>query len=130
MAVSPEYQAYVLEQLERVAPVRARRMFGGVGLYSEDLFFALLDDDRLYFKVDDTNRPDYEALGQQPFDPFKDGVRLMQYYEVPADLIEDPDDLRPWLDKALAVARGKSAGKGPKRGKPRQAGTRETRGPS
>lgn len=116
MAVSPEYRDFVIEQLERVAPVRAKRMFGGVGIYSGDLFFALLDDDRMYFKVDDTNRPDYEALGQGPFDPFKDGVRLMQYYEVPADIVEDPDELRPWMDKALEVARRARAGRGGARG--------------
>lgn len=126
MPVSPEYREFVLEQLERVAPVRARRMFGGVGLYRDDLFFAVLDDDRMYFKVDDTNRPDYEALGQRPFDPFKDGVHLLQYYEVPPDVVEDPDELCLWMDKALEVARRKKAdGKGQtaKSGtKPRRAG--------
>jgi DNA transformation protein and related proteins len=110
MAVSPEYREYVLEQLERIGPVRAKRMFGGVGLYCEDLFFALLDDDRLFFKVDDANRADYEARGLHPFDPFQDGVHLMQYYEVPAEVVEDPDELRVWMDKALAVARRKKSG--------------------
>ena len=105
MAVSPEYREFVLEQLERVAPVRARPMFGGVGLYCEDLFFALLDDDRMYFKVDDTNRPDYEALGLGPFDPYKDGVHLMQYYEVPPDVRNDPDEFLAWAREAIAEAR-------------------------
>jgi DNA transformation protein len=117
MPVSPEYREFVVEQLERVAAVRTKSMFGGVGLYGDGLFFALLDDDRLYFKVDDSNRPDYEARGLGPFDPFKDGIHLMQYYEVPAEIVEDPDELQVWMGKALDVARRAQAKKrrGPKK---------------
>lgn len=58
------FRAFVLEQLARVTPaLRARNMFGGVGVYSDDLFFALMDDDVLYLKVDDVNRARFEARG-------------------------------------------------------------------
>lgn len=105
--VTPAYREFVLEQLGRVLPVTARAMFGGVGVYSEGLFFALIDDDVLYLKVDDTNRPDFEAAGTGPFRPYGDDSHVMQYYELPADLLEDPDRLVPWVEKALAVARRK-----------------------
>jgi DNA transformation protein len=104
MAVSPEYREFVLEQLGRVAPVTARSMFGGVGIYQNGLFFALMDDDSLYFKVDDTNRPDFEAVGSGPFNPGGDPSMVMQYYLVPEELVEDPDRLRPWMDAAVNVA--------------------------
>lgn len=104
MAVTPGYQIFVLEQLGRIAPVSARRMFGGVGIYADGLFFALIDDDILRFKTDETSRADYEAEGMEPFRPFGDD-RTMQYYEVPSELLEDPDRLRPWMEKALGVAR-------------------------
>lgn len=108
MAVTPEYREFVLEQLGRVAPaVTSRAMFGGVGVYSEGLFFALLDDDTLYLKVDDSNRGDFEAAGTGPFRPFGDDRDVMQYYELPADLLEDADQLRPWVEKAIDVARRK-----------------------
>jgi len=107
LAVSPKYRTFALEQLEQVAPVTARAMFGGVGLYSDGLFFALIDDDTLYFKVDDTNRGDFEAEGMGPFKPFGDDSYSMHYYEVPADLLEDPERLREWMEKALAAARRK-----------------------
>ena len=98
MPVDPSYRDFVLEQLQRVVPdVTQRAMFGGVGIYSERLFFALIADDTLYFKVDDTNRPDYEEPGMRQFDP-------LQYYEVPADALEDPEALRRWAEKAIAVA--------------------------
>ncbi len=46
MSVSPSFRTFVLEQLGRVvAGVRGRAMFGGVGIYAGDLFFALIDDD-------------------------------------------------------------------------------------
>lgn len=107
MPVTPAYREFVLEQLRRIAPVTARSMFGGVGLYSDGLFFALMNDDTLYFKVDETNRPDFEALAMGPFRPSGEGAQVMQYYEVPGELLEDADQLRPWMDKALAVARRK-----------------------
>ena len=104
MAVSPEYREFVLEQLGRVAPVTSRAMFGALGVYSGGLFFAVVDDDTLYLKVDDTTRPDYEAAGMGPFRPFE-GAASMNYYELPADLLEDADRLRPWMDAAIDVAR-------------------------
>ena len=103
MAVSETYRQFVEEQLGRVVPVRTRRMFGGVGIYSGDLFFALIDDDVLYLKADGENRPDFEAAGMQPFRPLED-ERPMQYFELPGGLLEDVERLEPWVKKALAAA--------------------------
>ncbi len=50
MAVSEEYLDYVLEQLECVGVVVPKRMFGGVGLYLEGLFFAMIADKYIYPK--------------------------------------------------------------------------------
>src|SRR5437870_3046504 len=98
MPVSESYRGFVLEQLGRVAQVTAKPMFGGVGLYSEGLFFALIAEDRLYFKVDDTTRSEFERHGMEPFRPFgEDGA--MGYYEVPAAVVEDPANLGPWIAK-------------------------------
>lgn len=111
MAVSPTYKAFVLEQLLVVGPVTARAMFGGVGLYLDGVFFGLLDDDSIYLKVDDGNRGDYERAGSGPFRPYGDDSYAMQYYELPADVLEDRDALREWVGKAVAAARRKSAGR-------------------
>lgn len=106
MAVSPEYREFVLEQLGRAAPsITSRAMFGGVGVYSGGFFFALLSGDTLYLKVDDTNRPDFEAAGMGPWRPFEGDTHAMGYYGLPADLLEDADALRPWAEKAIDVAR-------------------------
>ena len=113
MACSKGYRDFVVEQLERIAPVTAKSMFGGVGLYAQSLFFALIAEDRLYFKVDDTTRPDFERLGMEPFRPFGE-EHAMGYYEVPADVLEDVAQLEPWMRKAIDVAAKATQGK-PKR---------------
>ena len=125
MSVSDSYRTFILDQLGRASErIRLRSMFGGVGVYSGDLFFAVDDDDVLYLKVDDTNRPDFEARGMRPFQPFGEGGEVMQYYTLPEELLDDPDALRPWVEKAVLVAlrkrkkkpasRVKSAAKKPK----------------
>jgi DNA transformation protein len=106
MSVSDSFRAFALEQLQRTIPdVRARSMFGGVGVYAGDLFFGLMDDDILYFKVDDSNRGRFEERGMGPFRPYGDGGEVMQYYEVPADVLEDVDLLASWAEASMAVAR-------------------------
>lgn len=106
MSVTEGFRSFVLEQLARTtAAVRARSMFGGVGVYSGDLFFALLDDDVLYFKVDDTTRARFEERGMKPFRPGGEGGEVMQYYEVPAEVLEDAEALAPWAADAVEVAR-------------------------
>lgn len=104
MAISREYLDYIVEQLNRVRPVTARRMFGGAGLYADGLIFGLADDESIYFKVDDVSRAEYEALGRHPFQPTEKMVS-MNYYELPDGVLEDADVLRPWLEKAVVASR-------------------------
>ncbi len=112
MPTSASFRTFIMDQLSRVVPqVRARSMFGGVGIYAGELFFALIADDTLYFKVDDSNRPDFEVRGMKPFQPYGEGSEAMKYYQVPADLLDDPDALRPWAERAIAVAAKKKKGK-------------------
>jgi DNA transformation protein len=106
MTVSPTFRSFVLDQLGRTTPgVRARAMFGGVGVYASELFFALMDNDTLYFKVDDSTRERFVARGMGPFRPFGEGGEVMQYYQVPEDVLEDPEELSRWVEAAVEVAR-------------------------
>jgi DNA transformation protein len=102
---SASFRDFVLDQLSRAGlRVRARPMFGGFGIYAGDRFFALIADDTLYLKVDDSNRPDFEALGMKPFQPYGEGSEAMKYYQAPADVLDEPEALRPWAEKSIAVA--------------------------
>lgn len=103
--VSDGFREFALEQLARVAPaIRSRRMFGGVGIYSSDRFFALIDDDVLYLKANDLNRGEFEAAGMAPFRPYGEGGETMSYYAVAADVLEDAEALEPWVERALSAA--------------------------
>ena len=116
MAITPSFRAYVLEQLGRATPgIRARAMFGGVGIYSGELFFALIDEDTVYFKVDDSNRAMFEAEGMGPFEPYGPGGGSMQYYAVPEEVLEDPEELPAWVEAALSVARRKKPRRAPRK---------------
>ena len=106
MAVSESYLTFVLEQLDGIRHLVWRRMFGGVGLYSGDLFFGLLDNDRLYLKVDHRNVDDYTRAGMPPFQPYPDQAMTMKYYEVPVSVLEDRDELAIWASRAVEVAAG------------------------
>ncbi len=103
MAVSQSYRVFVLEQLGRVTPVTGKSMFGGFGIYAQGLFFGLIAEDRLYFKVDDATRPEFEKRRMEPFRPFGEDS-AMGYYEVPADVVEDVAQLETWMRKAIDVA--------------------------
>jgi len=105
MPVSSDYLNYVLEQLAGLGGVSARRMFGGVGLYCEELFFGLIDNDTLYLRVNDDNRADYTAHGMGQFRPYADRPELsMTYFEIPADVLEDPPQLVSWARRSVAAA--------------------------
>jgi DNA transformation protein len=109
MAVSSGFIQFVLDQLQGLGPVHARRMFGGVGLYFEDLFFGLIADDVVYLKVDESTRERYEAARAEPFRPYGQGSYSMSYYEVPLKVLEDRDEIKTWARKAVSVAGRKVA---------------------
>jgi DNA transformation protein len=104
MAVSPGFADFVVEQLSGCGPIATKRMFGGVGIYCGDIFFAIIDNDIVYLKVDDSNRGDFERAGAGPFRPTGDAGETMQYYAVPVSVLEDADELAAWGRKAVAVA--------------------------
>jgi len=99
------FPEYVLEQLTAFGGVTARRMFGGHGLFKGGVMFGLISDGELYFKVDESNRADFEAKKSQPFVYETRGRQVaLSYWFVPEDVIEDPDELRDWAAKAYAEA--------------------------
>ncbi len=79
-------------------------MFGGLCFFAEGRAFALVAEEVLYFKTDDSNREDFLAAGKGPFLPFGNPDKPMQYYELPEEVLEDTDRLAQWMTKAIAVA--------------------------
>jgi len=123
MAVQPQYLAWILEQLADLEQLSSRRMFGGIGLYSRELFFGLIDDDTLFFKTDASNAGEYQSRNMPRFmPPANRPLGPMGYHQVPAEIIEDAESLVAWARKSISVALASHAAKA--RPKPRKAAKR------
>jgi DNA transformation protein len=109
VALSNEFIDFLLDQLSAWGDVTVRKMFGGAGLYCEGLMFGLIADDVIYLKVDDSNRKSFEDVGSTPFKPFPDKKTVMSYYELPPDVLEDPEELAEWAERSLDIQRKKNA---------------------
>jgi DNA transformation protein len=120
LRVTPEFRDFVLDQLARVPQLRAKTMFGGIGLYSGDSFFGILAADELFFKVDLSNRAEYEAAGSEPFRPVAARPVTMSYWRVPLEVLEDSGELATW---ALAAIR--AAGNAAMKPKPKKKPTKK-----
>ena len=96
----------VHEALRRaLGPVVGKPMFGGAGFYLDDAFFALVFKDRVYFRVDEASRAEYEARGMEPFRPSTAKASAGRYFELPPDVLLDPRALKRWALRAAEAAR-------------------------
>jgi DNA transformation protein len=105
------FKDFVLDQLEGLGAVRARAMFGGHGLYLDEVFFAIVYRGRLYFKTSEATRADFQLHGMKPFRP-SSRQTLGTYYEVPAAVLENVAELSSWARRAA------DHGHGPGRARP------------
>lgn len=94
------FKEFVLDQLSDLERVSCRAMFGGHGLYCNGIFFGIIHKGRLYFKTNDQTRPEYIKEGMMPFRP-NSKQTLKNYYEVPVDVMEEPDRVVDWARKAI-----------------------------
>ena len=116
----PKASDFVETVCERLAPLgqlRTRTMFGGWGIYVDGRFCAIVHRGTLYFKADETSRPQFEANGLRPFKPFSDKAMVMSYYEAPPEVFEEPSEMLAWGRKALEAALRNQGKKSPGRRK-------------
>ena len=100
-----DFIPFVQELLEDWAPVSARRMFGGHGLYHEGLMFAIVMGQRLYLKADEVNRPEFEALGLSPFTYAMKGKDVaLSYWAAPDAIFDAPADAVRWAKSSWDAA--------------------------
>lgn len=117
MAASAGFLAFLEEQLGGLGPVSIRRMFSGAGFFADGTMFALVANDTLYFKADETTRADFEAEGMDAFTYATKGGRntLVSYWRAPERLFDEPDEMLAWARKALVTARRSSTKKPPRK---------------
>ena len=107
MARKDDYVENILECLQSTGTVREKSMFGGFGLYMDDLMFALVADDVLYFKTSDNNRDDYIERNLKPFCYERAGKKItMSYFEAPAEVFDDEEMMSLWANRAITSASG------------------------
>jgi DNA transformation protein len=103
---------HCLELLQPLGHARARPMFGGQGLYVDELFIGIIAFDQLYLKVDTHTRDAFEGAGGQPFTYDGGGRQVtLAYWTVPAEAMESPALMQPWARLAIDAAVRASADK-------------------
>jgi len=99
------FKEFVLDQLNALPDLRAKAMFGAHGIYSDDKFFGILDEGRLFFKTNAATEKAYTACGMGPFTyEMKGKVMSMAYHEVPPEILEQPHELVQWARQAISLA--------------------------
>ena len=105
MTVSAGFLELVRELCAQLGHITVRKMFGGASIYDDGIHFALVDDDVLYLKADDTTKLRYIAAGLKPFT--YDGMTgpvSMSYWRAPERLFDEPDEMLEWAREAICVA--------------------------
>ena len=105
MVKRTEFVEFAIEQMAPLVGIRVRAMFGGFGVYQDDLMFAIIVDDSLYFKADAASCGEFTALGLNPFTYAARGKTVtMQYYAAPPEVFESPETMQEWARLAIGAA--------------------------
>lgn len=105
MAKRTEFVEFAIEQMAPFGAIRVRAMFGGFGVYQDDLMFAIIIDDSLYFKADAATCGEFTALGLNPFTyPSRGKTVTLQYYAAPPEVFESPEIMQKWVQLAIGAA--------------------------
>jgi len=96
------FKDFILDQLENLGDICIRSMFGGYGIYQGEIFFGIIHKNRLYFKTDENTRQKHIEQGMKPFQPNQKQT-LKTYFEVPAEIIEDSEEIMAWAEQAVNV---------------------------
>lgn len=105
MVGSREFVDFAIELLGPFGTVSSRRMFGGHGIFLDDLMFAIVHGEALWFKTDEMNRAEFVAAGSEPFSYMRAGkAAVMGFHRAPVDAMDSPAAALPWARSAYAAA--------------------------
>jgi DNA transformation protein len=114
------FAAFAIELFESLGDIRARKMFGGAGVYCGGVMFGLIADDVIYLKADDALAAALAAEGSGPFiwaptsGPNAGKEVRMSYWRLPQAALDDADLAADWGRRALAVATASKTAAKPK----------------
>ena len=103
------YKDWIVDDLmSDIDGITTKRMFGGWGIYQDGVIFSIITSgDRVYFKVDEVNRSNYEKAGSKPFTYSFKGKKksvMMSYWELPVSVLEGSGELKIWIEKSVAAS--------------------------
>lgn len=107
MSSEAAFVAHLLDLLEPLGGVSAKRMFGAYGIFRDGRMFGLVDGGELFLKTDAENRGNFEARDLAAFQyEMKDGrVSVMSYHRCPEEALDSTHAMRPWAESAIAAAK-------------------------
>ena len=100
-----EFIEFLNEVFEEFGPIESRRMFGGYGIYHDGVMFALVEDNTLYLKADESTKSHFESRSLPQFEyARKDKTIKMSYYLAPDEIFDDRDEAAIWASHAYEAA--------------------------
>ena len=121
---------FLIDLFSDFGPVTIRRMFSGYGISADGINFALALRAGLYFRADDASIPHFEAEGSKPFQYQQRStakvITVNSYWELPARLFDDQEELAGWARAALAAAQRAALRKRPSRRKKAKVSAKTT----
>ena len=108
---------HIRELFSQFRTVEVRRMFGGVGVSTEGLTFAIAFEGVIYLRANPDMVPELKELGSKPFVyPYAKRMRVRKnpdaapFWRMPEHLYDDPEQAAHWAGRSLEAARAKNAG--------------------
>jgi DNA transformation protein len=98
----------IMADLTDLGEIASRPLFGGHGIYWNDVIFGIHFRGRLYFKVDEESKGEYLARRMGPFRP-NERQTLKSYYEVPPEILDDREALLSWAREAIRAGQALSS---------------------
>jgi DNA transformation protein len=107
---------FLIDLFADFGPVTIRKMFSGYGISADGTNFALALRAGLYLRADEQTIPQFEAEGSAPFQyqTRTKTVTVNSYWQLPARLFDDSEELAGWARAALAAAQRAALRKRPK----------------
>ncbi len=106
MALNDSFKQFILDQLNQLGQYDSKNMFGGTALLVNGKAFAKIKHDKLWLKVNDSNRQQFEERGMQQYSYGKNNSRKINFYETPIEIIENRDELEHWARQSIEVVLG------------------------
>lgn len=108
MPLDSSFRHFVLDQLSALGEFETKNMFGGVAFLHRGSAFAKVKHDKVWLKVDDTNREDFAKRGMQQYTYGKGKSRKLNFFETPVEVVEDNHEFVKWAKKSMKVAVGET----------------------